>query len=177
MKRESRVTSGEKQRIAAEAEVHPVQEGLAREESVEIEPLETGKLERIAGDQPWGIRKKTRKMEKDDAPLRMKSYLGMLLLFPIPIIGWIFCVIVACGGSKNLNKRHFARAYLICLAIGLLLFVLAGIFLQALVAWLLQVLPVWLTKEVGLWLGKAFEQLLGDKRWLWQGLLALIGWL
>ncbi len=57
------------------------------------------------------------------------AYIGYSLLFSIPLVGWIICIITAFGGS-NLNKRNFARAMLVFLIIGvivsILLFVVAG---------------------------------------------------
>ncbi len=46
------------------------------------------------------------------------SFMGSMLLFSIPVIGFIFMVVWACGGCTNQNKRNFARAYLIWLLIG-----------------------------------------------------------
>ena len=40
------------------------------------------------------------------------GFVGMLILFSIPIIGWIICIIVSIA-AKNRNRRNFARAMLI----------------------------------------------------------------
>lgn len=47
------------------------------------------------------------------------SFMGSVLLFSIPVVGFIFMVVWACGGCKNRNKRNFARAYLLCALIGI----------------------------------------------------------
>lgn len=47
-------------------------------------------------------------------------FFGMMLLFAIPVIGWLVCLITAFA-SKNESKKHFARAMLIWLIIGLVL--------------------------------------------------------
>lgn len=47
-------------------------------------------------------------------------FFGMMLLYAIPVIGWLICLITAFA-SKNENKKHFARAILIWLIIGAIL--------------------------------------------------------
>jgi hypothetical protein len=43
-------------------------------------------------------------------PLGAWAYLGLSVLFVIPIVGWIF-LIVFCISDANINRRNFARAY------------------------------------------------------------------
>jgi|GEM_PF-1219509 len=50
------------------------------------------------------------------------GYLVAMFLFSIPIIGLLTCIIWACGGAKNINRKNFARAFLI---IFLIVFILA----------------------------------------------------
>jgi amino acid transporter len=45
------------------------------------------------------------------------GYFGTMILYCIPIIGWLACIIAAFT-SKNINRRNFARAMLIFLIIG-----------------------------------------------------------
>ena len=45
------------------------------------------------------------------------GFVGSCILMNIPVIGWLICIIWACGGCKNRNRRNFARANLIFLAI------------------------------------------------------------
>lgn len=47
-------------------------------------------------------------------------FFGMMLLFAIPVVGWLVCLITAFA-AKNESKKHFARAMLIWLVIGLVL--------------------------------------------------------
>lgn len=47
-------------------------------------------------------------------------YFGMMLLFAVPVIGWILCLVTAFT-SKNPNKKNFAKAMLIWLVIGIIL--------------------------------------------------------
>ena len=44
-------------------------------------------------------------------PISMWGYFGLEILFSIPVIGFIFLVVFALGGTKNVNKRNFARSY------------------------------------------------------------------
>lgn len=45
------------------------------------------------------------------------AYIGAMLLYCIPVVGWIFCIIAAFL-SGNQNRRNFARAMLVFLAVG-----------------------------------------------------------
>jgi amino acid transporter len=48
------------------------------------------------------------------------GFIGTMLLFCIPVIGWIACIIMAFA-AKNRNRRNFARAMPVFLIIGLIL--------------------------------------------------------
>ena len=52
------------------------------------------------------------------------AYFGLMLLFAIPVIGWIVCIIMAFT-PKNENIKHFAKAMLIWIVIGIVLSVAA----------------------------------------------------
>jgi len=53
-------------------------------------------------------------------PLSPWAYLGLQILFSVPVIGFIFLIIFSIS-SGNINRRNFARSYfcilLICLII------------------------------------------------------------
>ncbi len=51
------------------------------------------------------------------------GYFGLILLFSLPLVGWIICVVMAFS-SGNLNRRNLARAMLIFMIIGLVLSVM-----------------------------------------------------
>ena len=51
------------------------------------------------------------------AVMSVGAYIGYSLLFSLPVIGWIICLVMAFT-SKNLNKRNFAKAILIFMVIG-----------------------------------------------------------
>jgi amino acid transporter len=48
------------------------------------------------------------------------GFIGAMLLFCIPIIGWIACIVMAFA-AKNRNRRSFARAMLVFMIIGVVL--------------------------------------------------------
>ena len=48
------------------------------------------------------------------------AYIGNSILFSIPLIGWIICLVTAIS-SKKINKRNFARAMMVFLIIGIIL--------------------------------------------------------
>ncbi|MBQ9202237.1 MAG: hypothetical protein IJ154_07730 [Bacteroidales bacterium] len=63
-------------------------------------------------------------------PVSMWGYFGYQLLFALPLIGFVFLVIFALGGTSNINLRNFARSYFcafILLAIIFLLLFASGI--------------------------------------------------
>ena len=43
-------------------------------------------------------------------PLSPWKYFGLEILYAIPLIGWIFLICHAIG-SKNVNKKNFARSF------------------------------------------------------------------
>ena len=47
-------------------------------------------------------------------------YFGMMLLFAVPVIGWILCLVTAFT-NKNPSKKNFAKAMIIWLVIGLII--------------------------------------------------------
>ncbi|MHB1154964.1 MAG: zinc ribbon domain-containing protein [Eubacteriales bacterium] len=48
------------------------------------------------------------------------SYVGMMILFSLPIIGFILAIIWACDSNK-INRRNYARAVLVIIAITIIL--------------------------------------------------------
>ena len=44
-------------------------------------------------------------------PITMWGYFGLEILFSIPVVGFIFLIVYALGGTKNVNKKNFARSY------------------------------------------------------------------
>ncbi len=52
---------------------------------------------------------------------RTSWFFWTMLLYSIPVVGWVFAIVAAFGSSNSFNKRNFARAYLIWLIVGIIL--------------------------------------------------------
>jgi len=65
-------------------------------------------------------------------PISTWGYIGISLLMCIPIVGLIIAIIWAFGGCRKVNKRNFARAMLIMMAISLVFSIIIGFALKAL---------------------------------------------
>jgi hypothetical protein len=57
----------------------------------------------------------------NDAPMSVGQYLGTIILFGIPIVGFILMLVWAFGSSVNTNKKNYSRAMLILAVIGIVL--------------------------------------------------------
>lgn len=77
------------------------------------------------------------------------SYIGHSVLFAVPIVGWIICVITAFAAG-NLNKRNYARSVLIFLIIGIVFSVVAYIVFS------------WVAEAVIQYINEATQAELGD---------------
>jgi branched-subunit amino acid transport protein AzlD len=67
-------------------------------------------------------------------PMSVKDWLITLLIMAIPIVGFIMLFVYAFSDSENLNKKNWAKAQLIVLAIVMGLFLLFFILFGALFA-------------------------------------------
>lgn len=72
------------------------------------------------------------------------AFFGLMLLFAIPVVGWIACIVMAFA-SKNENIKHFARAMLIWLIIAAVL--CAAMYF--LFAWLGNILKDYISEATG----------------------------
>ena len=61
------------------------------------------------------------------APITTGGYIGIFLLLGIPIVGLLLAIVWACGGCKKISKRNLSRAYLIMLAVVLVLSLVFGL--------------------------------------------------
>lgn len=59
------------------------------------------------------------------APVSTGAFFGYKLLYGIPVVGWILCLVFSFT-EKNVNKRNFARATLIGLIISLVITCVIG---------------------------------------------------
>lgn len=53
------------------------------------------------------------------------SFAGTIVLLSIPVVGFILSIVWACGGAQNLNRRNFARAYLLLCAFAIVITLLS----------------------------------------------------
>lgn len=66
-------------------------------------------------------------------PIGAWGYFGWNLLFSIPVVGFVFMVIFACGGCKNINLRNYARSFFCAMLIAIAL-VLVYVIVMVLIA-------------------------------------------
>lgn len=83
-------------------------------------------------------------------------FFGMMFLYAIPVIGWLVCLITALA-AKNENKKHFAKAMLIWLIIGLVLAVVGYFVSRWLGGALMDYIKQATDGAIGEW-GDIFEQ-------------------
>lgn len=55
------------------------------------------------------------------APVKMGAWVGINLLMLIPVVNLILLIVWACGGSKKINLKNYARGHLIVMAIQVVL--------------------------------------------------------
>lgn len=60
-------------------------------------------------------------------PISAWGYFGYNLLFKIPIVGLVFMIVFALGGTKNKNLRNYARSQFIWLLLVIILAVIIAI--------------------------------------------------
>jgi hypothetical protein len=106
--------------------------------SAQAAPIFTG--EQVAPAPPYG---------SPYAVMGVGGYVGASILMSIPIIGWLVCIVWACGGCKNHNKRNYARAFLIFLIIGAVVGVAVYFLLNWLIGGVTEVMQQYLN-EAGL---------------------------
>ncbi len=81
----------------------------------------------------------TQKQPDDEAPpkgskyepISTGGYVGILLLMCLPVIGLVLAIIWACGGCTKINKRNLSRAYLIFMAVSLVISIIIGVIFGA----------------------------------------------
>lgn len=66
-------------------------------------------------------------------PLSPWSYFGLEILYALPVVGWVFLLCHAIG-SRNVNKRNFARSFF-CVYVIVLILVLVLSLTGAFSAW------------------------------------------
>lgn len=59
-------------------------------------------------------------------PLSMWEYLGYNILFAIPLVGFI-CMIIFAVNNDNINRRNYARSFLLAMLVVLFLWVILAV--------------------------------------------------
>lgn len=54
-------------------------------------------------------------------PISTGGYIGIFLLMGVPLVGFIFTIVWACGGCRKISKRNLSRAALILMLIGIII--------------------------------------------------------
>ena len=71
------------------------------------------------------------------APMSVGSYIGTMILFAIPLVGFILMLVWAFGSNVNQNKKNLSRAYLIMMLIGIVLAIVLSVLAgSALSSWI-----------------------------------------
>ena len=77
----------------------------------------------------------------DNTPLGVVQYIIMMILQAIPLVGLIAMIIWAIGGQgSNVNRRNYARAYLVIQLISIVISILFGIIFAAFMPAVIQIL-------------------------------------
>ncbi len=107
------------------------QKEAAKVETVQAQPVVTPQQPVSASGSVY-IEKQEPPHGSPYAVMGVGTYVGVTILFCIPIIGWLICIVWACGGCKNRNKRNYARAVLILTIIGVIIAVILSIVISLL---------------------------------------------
>lgn len=98
-------------------------EAPAAQPAAQSEPAYT------APAQPTPAATEAGKLPEQYQPLSPWAYWGYMLLFSVPIVGFIFLIIFSCK-SSNINRRNFARSYwcnLIIFGVALIVLIIIAI--------------------------------------------------
>lgn len=61
-------------------------------------------------------------------PISAWGYFGWNILFCIPCVGFIFLLVFALGGTKNINLRNYARSFFCIMLVMLIITIIIAIF-------------------------------------------------
>ena len=66
-------------------------------------------------------------------PIKPWGYIGYMLLYSLPLIGFIMLIVNACS-TDNINKRNFARSYLWLMLVSFIISILITIIMVVIAA-------------------------------------------
>ena len=59
-------------------------------------------------------------------PMGTWAYVGLTILYCVPVIGWIFLIVFSVSG-KNFNRRNFSRSILFFYLVGIVAYIICAI--------------------------------------------------
>jgi hypothetical protein len=95
--------------IGVSAPAASEESAFSMEELTAFNPKEAANLKSFS-DTDTGYDESEIEMDPRLAVLGTGGFIGSFILFSIPLIGWLACLICALGGCKNRNRRNLARS-------------------------------------------------------------------
>jgi hypothetical protein len=71
-------------------------------------------------------------------PLSPWTYFLLNIVYAIPLIGFIVLIVMALGGTDNINKRNYARSFFCSLLVSAILIFIFGSSILAIIQSLLE---------------------------------------
>ena len=71
-------------------------------------------------------------------PLSPWTYFLLNIVYAIPLIGIIVLIVMALGGTDNINKRNYARSFFCSLLVSAILLIIFGSSILAIIQSLLE---------------------------------------
>ena len=71
-------------------------------------------------------------------PLSPWTYFLLNIVYAIPLIGFIVLIVMALGGTDNINKRNYARSFFCSLLVSAILLIIFGSSILAIIQSLLE---------------------------------------
>lgn len=71
-------------------------------------------------------------------PLSPWTYFLLNIVYSIPLIGFIVLIVMALGGTDNINKRNYARSFFCSLLVSAILILIFGSSILAIIQSLLE---------------------------------------
>ena len=71
-------------------------------------------------------------------PLSPWTYFLLNIVYAIPLIGFIVLIVMALGGTDNINKRNYARSFFCSLLVSAILILIFGSSILAIIQSLLE---------------------------------------
>ena len=76
-------------------------------------------------------------------PLSPWTYFLLNIVYAIPLIGIIVLIVMALGGTDNINKRNYARSFFCSLLVSAILILIFGSSILAIIQSLLEDMNAW----------------------------------